>query len=144
MDLALWQVARTVRDDPESSRLVADLSPAARGPVCVGGLSPAVTAALDGFLAVYGMRGIGEIDLGRPRWSDDPADVLSTVQRYQDIPEDQSPPAQFVRGEQAAAAAIDQLVTQTGGARGRLVGFVARRIGPWPAAGSCRGSPSSG
>ena len=129
MDLALWQVARTVRDDPESSRLVADLSPAELAVrYASGGLSPAVTAALDGFLAAYGMRGIGEIDLGRPRWSDDPADVLATVQRYQDIPEDQSPPAQFVRGEQAAAAAIDRLVAQTGGARGLLVGFVAGRI----------------
>ena len=129
MDLALWQVARTVRDDPESSRLVADLSPSELADrYASGGLSPAVTAALDGFLAAYGMRGIGEIDLGRPRWSDEPADVLATVQRYQDIPEDQSPPAQFVRGEQAAAAAIDRLVTQTGGARGRLVGFVAGRI----------------
>jgi pyruvate,water dikinase len=129
MDLALWQVARTVRDDPESSRLVANLSPAELADrYASGGLSPAVTAALDGFLAAYGMRGIGEIDLGRPRWSDDPADVLATVQRYQDIPENQSPPAQFVRGEQAAAAAIDQLVTQTGGARGWLVGFVAGRI----------------
>jgi pyruvate,water dikinase len=129
MDLALWQVARTVRDDPESSRLVADLSAAELAVrYASGGLSPAVTAALDGFLAAYGMRGIGEIDLGRPRWSDDPADVLATVQRYQDIPEDQSPPAQFVRGEQAAAAAIDQLVAQTGGARGRLIGFIAGRI----------------
>ena len=129
MDLALWQVARTVRDDPESSRLVADLSPAELADrYASGGLSPAVTAALDGFLAAYGMRGIGEIDLGRPRWSDDPADVLATVQRYQDIPDDQSPPAQFVRGEQAAAAAIDRLVAQTGGARGLLVGFVAGRI----------------
>ena len=33
-----------------------------------------------------------------------------------------------VRGEQAAAAAIDRLVAQTGGARGLLVGFVAGRI----------------
>ena len=81
MDLALWQVARTVRDDPESSRrLVADLSPAELADrYASGGLSPAVAAALDGFLAAYGMRGVGEIDLGRPRWSDDPTDVLATV-----------------------------------------------------------------
>ena len=87
-----------------------------------------MAAALDRFLAAYGMRGVGEIDLGRPRWSDDPTDVLATVQRYQDIPADQSPPAQFARGEQAAERAIERLVAETGGARGRLVGFLAGRI----------------
>ena len=51
MDLALWQVARTVRDDPESSRLVADLSPAELADRhASGGLSPAGTAALEGLL----------------------------------------------------------------------------------------------
>ena len=129
MDLALWQVAQTVRDDPEASRLAADLSAAELADGYASGrLSPAVTAALDGFLAAYGMRGVGEIDLGRPRWSEDPTEVLATVQRYQDIPADQSPPAQFERGEQAAARAIDRLVEQTGGLRGRLAGFLAGRI----------------
>jgi rifampicin phosphotransferase len=129
MDLALWRVAQTVRDDPEASRLAADLSAADLADRYASGrLSPGVTAAIDGFLAAYGMRGIGEIDLGRPRWSEDPTEVLATVQRYQDIPPDQSPPAQFERGEQAAARAIDQLVEQTGGVRGRLAGFLAGRI----------------
>jgi len=128
MDLALWQVARTVRDDPEASRMVGELSPGELADrYASGGLPPAVTAALDGFLAAYGMRGIGEIDLGRARWDEDPSEVLTTVQRYQDIPEDQSPPAQFERGEQAAARAVAQLVAQSG-VRGRLVGFLAGRI----------------
>jgi pyruvate,water dikinase len=128
MDLALWQVARTVRDDPAARRLASELSPAELGDrYASGGLSPAVTAALDGFLAAYGMRGVGEIDLGRPRWDEDPSEVLATVQRYQDIPEDQAPPAQFARGEQAAARAIEQLVAQSG-VRARLVGFLAGRI----------------
>ncbi len=129
MDLALWQVAQSVRDDPDSRTLVADLPPAELADrYARGELSPAVAAALDRFLAGYGMRGVGEIDLGRPRWSDDPTDVLATVQRYQDIPADQSPPAQFARGEQAAERAVERLVAETGGARGRLVGFLAGRI----------------
>jgi pyruvate,water dikinase len=129
MDLALWQVAQTVRDDPDAARLAADLSAAELAQRYASGQLPAaVAAALDGFLAAYGMRGIGEIDLGRPRWSDDPTEVLATVQRYQDIPADQSPPAQFRRGEGVAARAIDQLVEETGGPRGRLIGFLAGRI----------------
>ena len=116
MDLALWRVAETVRGDGEGRRLVADLGPAALASrYASGGLPPALTAALDGFLAAYGMRGVGEIDLGRPRWSDDPTEVLATVQRYLDIPEDQSPPAQFARGAEAATRAIERLGPQTGG-----------------------------
>ena len=114
---------------PREPRLVADLPPAELADrYARGELSPAVAAALDRFLAAYGMRGVGEIDLGRPRWSDDPTEVLATVQRYQDIPADQSPPAQFARGEQAAERAVERLVAETGGARGRLVGFLAGRI----------------
>ena len=146
MDLALWQVARTVRDDPESSRLVADLSPAELADrYASGGLSPAVTAALDGFLAAYGMRGIGEIDLGRPRWSDDPADVLATVQRYQDIPEDQSPPAQFAPRvsrpppRRSSGSSPRPAAREAGWSASSPAGS-----GPSPAAGSCRSSPSSG
>ncbi len=129
MDLALWRVAEAARNEAESSRLVADLSPAALAARYASGhLPPALTAALDRFLAAYGMRGIGEIDLGRPRWSDDPTEVLATVQRYQDIPEDQSPPAQFTRGAEAATRAIERLGSQTGGARGRLARFLAGRV----------------
>jgi pyruvate,water dikinase len=29
--------------------------------------------ALGGFLAAYGMRAVTEIELGRPRWREDPA-----------------------------------------------------------------------
>jgi phosphohistidine swiveling domain-containing protein len=129
MDLALWQVAQTVRDDAQSRRLVADASPAALAArYASGDLPTALTAALDRFLAAYGMRGVGEIDLGRPRWSDDPTEVLATVQRYQDIPEEQSPPAQFARGAEAANRAIERLGSETGGARGRLAAFLGGRI----------------
>lgn len=40
---------------------------------------PAFLAALDAFLARYGMRGGGEIDLGRTRWADDPAPLLAVI-----------------------------------------------------------------
>ena len=30
----------------------------------------------------YGMRGIGEIDLGRPRWRDEPTPIIQIMQNY--------------------------------------------------------------
>ena len=130
---------------PGVQPLVADLVPAELADrYASGGLSPAVTAALDGFLAAYGMRGIGEIDLGRPRWSDDPADVLATVQRYQDIRRT----SRHRRSSSGVSSPPPRRSTSSSpGPAARGAGWSASSpagSGPWPAAGSCRSSPSSG
>ena len=39
----------------------------------------AFVADMDAFLAAYGMRGAGEIDVSRPRWQDDPALLLRVI-----------------------------------------------------------------
>ncbi|MDC3728904.1 phosphoenolpyruvate synthase [Rhodococcus sp. Rp3] len=44
---------------------------------CEGG--PHVRAAFDGFLARYGMRCVGEIDITRPRWSEQPTALVPTI-----------------------------------------------------------------
>ncbi|MGB8382103.1 MAG: PEP/pyruvate-binding domain-containing protein, partial [Dermatophilaceae bacterium] len=93
MDLALWQVAQAVRSDPESHGRFSSENPDALAREYAGGRLPAAAqATLSGFLDRYGMRGVGEIDLGQPRWREEPADVLVTVQRYLSMPEDQAPP----------------------------------------------------
>ena len=37
------------------------------------------------------MRGVGEIDIGRPRWREDPAPVLKTLRSYLEIAPDKAP-----------------------------------------------------
>jgi pyruvate,water dikinase len=64
---------------------------------------------LDHFLVRYGMRGVGEIDIGRPRWRDDRSQLLRTIESYQKLPADQSPDAVFARGAASAEAALAQL-----------------------------------
>jgi len=45
--------------------------PAAHGPgLCTG------------FLGHYGMRGVGEIDLGRQRWNEDPTPLFQVLKSY--------------------------------------------------------------
>ena len=84
------------------------------------------------FMERYGMRGIGEIDLGQPRWRERPEPLMQTLQSYLRIGEDQAPDILFARGEQRANAAIERLAQEAcalpgGWLRARLVRAVARR-----------------
>ena len=64
----------------------------------------AAQAALSGFMERYGFRGLAEIDLGRPRWREDPAHIMQVVQSYARITDpEQAPDAVFRRGAEAAA-----------------------------------------
>jgi pyruvate,water dikinase len=81
----------------------------------------------------YGMRGIGEIDLGQPRWRERPEPVMQTLQSYLKIGEDQAPDILFARGEQRAWVAIEKLANDAralpgGWLREKLVRAAARRI----------------
>jgi len=81
---------------------------------------------LELFLKKFGMRGIGEIDLGRPRWREDPSSLERAVASYLllDDPE-RSPRAVFELGASEAEAAIDVMGT---GWKGPLVRFLAKRM----------------
>ena len=80
------------------------------------------------------MRGLGEIDIGRPRWREDPTDVMQTIQSFLQIKdESQAPDAIFHRGEQAAEAAIYELEstarkTFAGRLKARIIRAAARRV----------------
>lgn len=145
MDLALWEVARIVRSDPASAAWFADADgPALAEAYLDGTLPPASHAAIAAFLDRYGMRGVGEIDVGRPRWRDDPTPLMRTLRSYLNIDDpEQAPDAVFARGAAAAETGIDALVDDVHGARfGRikalLVRWLARRV---RALGGIRESP---
>ncbi len=116
MDLQLWAVATRVRGDAAS---VAALEGG-------GPLPPLLRGELDTFLREHGHRAVAEIDLGMPRWSDDPAHVLGSLANYlrQDDPE-RAPDAVFRRGAVAAEAAVDAVVARVRG-RSRLRALVVR------------------
>ena len=64
-----------------------------------GRLPGAGQALIDGFLARYGLRGLAEIDLGRPRWNEQPAHVLDVLTSYIQIERpEQAPDVVFARG----------------------------------------------
>ncbi|GAA4557832.1 rifamycin-inactivating phosphotransferase [Pseudonocardia xishanensis] len=71
MGLALLDVADVLRQDPAAVALLEKGT--------VEGLGPASAASLQAFLDEYGMRCPGEIDLTRPRWSERPDMLASTL-----------------------------------------------------------------
>lgn len=85
MGLALLDVADVVRPHPEVVAYLRGLGDDdLRDARALDGLAVlpggrAVVEALRGFLDRYGMRCVGEIDIGRPRWSERPAALVPTI-----------------------------------------------------------------
>ncbi len=116
MDLALWSTAQAIRADAnaaayfsttEVDRLVTEYR-AEKLPVTA-------QTAIRGFLSTYGMRGIGEIDLGRPRWRENPTNLFLVLKSYLEIDPEASPEAVFQRGAgkvQKVQTQLEQIFSQ--------------------------------
>ncbi|MCX6464793.1 MAG: PEP-utilizing enzyme, partial [Pseudonocardiales bacterium] len=74
-------------------------------------LPPVLAREVVAFLARHGHRAVAEIDVGVPRWSDDPAPVLGVLANYLRLDPGAEPPdARFARGAREARAAVDAVV----------------------------------
>ena len=132
MDLALWRVAEQVRADSPSVSALREQSPANLAEHYRSGtLPPVLQRHLIAFLADYGHRAAAEIDLGLPRWSEDPAPVLVVLQNYLDAHGRLlAPDAQFRAAADLAERTVALLVdraTRRGRLRGAAVRFLLRR-----------------
>ncbi|MEA3349553.1 MAG: PEP/pyruvate-binding domain-containing protein, partial [Chloroflexota bacterium] len=111
MDLFLWETAQAIQADAESARIFAASS--ASELACAyqsESLPPAAQTAISTFMERYGMRGLGEIDFGRPRLREQPQHIIQTLQSYLTISDpDKAPDVVFARGAEAAQQAISQL-----------------------------------
>ena len=128
MDLDLWALARQVQGDAESSALLHGEEPsvlAARYREV--GLPGVLQRGMGDFLARYGHRGVREIDLGIPRWAEDPTYLFAVLRGYVDLPEEGAPDRHFAAQAAAGERAARELVAQARKAPG---GFVqAKRLG---------------
>ena len=129
MDLALWTLATKVRSDEEATRVLLEDQPVPLAAAYAEGALPAgLQEGLGEFLRDYGHRGVAEIDLGLPRWGDDPAPVLSMLAGYlrRDM-SDGGPQAQFRAVEEQAEALVEELARRRGRLLGPMVRFGLRR-----------------
>jgi len=123
MDLDLWQLAQDIRQDPVSAALVRLTPPEELAERFHAHTLPApVDRGLRGFLAWYGDRAVAEIDLGLPRWSEDPTYLFGVLAGYLILDDPSSAPdAVFERGRREAEEMVETLAERVGGLRGRLV-----------------------
>jgi rifampicin phosphotransferase len=129
MDLALWDVANRIRTDAAAASLMRE-TPTAElvGRFRAGTLPPVAAEGLAGFLARYGDRAVAEIDLGLPRWSEDPAHVIGVIANYLRLEDPAlAPNALFAKGAAEAAEMVETLSRRAGGLRGRIVRFALGR-----------------
>jgi pyruvate,water dikinase len=111
MDLALWETAHRIRSDDIAYQHFLDSNPEILARDYLNNQLPETAQSnLTKFLEWYGMRGLGEIDIGRKRWNEDPTYVFEVLLQYIKI-EDRSlaPDVVFKKGEQAAEKALKEL-----------------------------------
>ncbi|QCB95747.1 phosphoenolpyruvate synthase [Arthrobacter sp. PAMC25564] len=112
MDLHLWRLAAAIRAHPESAAVLAGQPlPELVRRYRSGGLPAVVQSGLAGFLSRYGHRAVAEIDLGMPRWSDDPAHILGVLANYLRLDDPAlAPDKQFSKAVREADAQVERLI----------------------------------
>lgn len=126
MDLALWRIAAGAGEHRD---LLLHTPPAELAARHLAGDLPEI--GLGGFLRRYGHRGAAEVDVGVPRWAEDPAPVFAAIAGYLRVTDpDQAPDRRFARAAEEAVATIGELVRRarrTRPVRARVAGFLLRR-----------------
>lgn len=126
MDLELWSVAQAAEPHRE---LLLGTEPDELADRYHRGVLPEF--GLTAFLAAYGIRGSAEIDVGSPRWSDDPTPVFAALAGYLRVTDPaQAPPARFARAVVESETALHDLIARaqrTRPVRARLAGSLLRR-----------------
>ncbi|MDJ0496457.1 MAG: PEP/pyruvate-binding domain-containing protein [Acidimicrobiia bacterium] len=132
MNLRLAEVAEVIADDPSSVRLFADETASSLSVRFMDRRLPAPAQhGVEGFLEEYGARGIGEIDVGRARWGDEPEPVLQNLKDYVRLTEEVSGPRQrFADAVLEAEEAISRVAREL---RGTRLGLPKSRLASWAA-----------
>jgi rifampicin phosphotransferase len=127
MDLALWALAKEASADSASARIVGQTPPERLAEEYRdGSLPPTLQGGLTDFLRHYGHRGVAEIDLGLPRWSEDPTYIMGVLANYLRLDDPRSAPdVQFGRAAREAEEMVAEL-TRRATNRGRLRGVLVR------------------
>ena len=133
MDLRLWELTEEIRSDGPSREAFTDLAvPDLLQRYRDHALPPVAQRGLQAFLRRYGHRAVAEIDLGMPRWSDDPSHLLGVISNYLRLDaSDLDPVAQFRAGEAKAESMIHSLtarMAERSRPRAKLVNWTLGRV----------------
>jgi rifampicin phosphotransferase len=130
MNLALWRLAQEIRADAANKQLLQSRPPEQLAQDYQQGRLPAsLQRGLARFLEVYGHQSVCELDLGVPRWSEDPSYVFALLIGYLQM-EGHAPDLQLQHADRVATAMIAALTQRAGHKswlRGRLVRLCLER-----------------
>ncbi|MQS40156.1 PEP-utilizing enzyme, partial [Streptomyces katsurahamanus] len=130
MDLALEDLADAIRADPAAARAFQDPGGEAGEQARAyrdGELPPTAQRGLAAFLDRWGHRAVAEIDIGLPRWSEDPSYIIGVIANLLRADDPAArPDAVFARARADAETMIERLARRAG-PRGPLVRFALRR-----------------
>ncbi len=111
MDLELWETARTIMQDSKNARFVEENGTETLVAEFRNRSLPAgIQVAVDEFLDRYGIRGVGEIDMGRPRWREHPSNLFQALKSYMHIDPSSAPDVLFRQGEEKANRAANEIL----------------------------------
>jgi pyruvate,water dikinase len=131
MDLALWMLARHLRSDAPSMAVLREQSASKLSLSYQAGALPApLQSGLAEFLVAYGHRGVAEIDLGLPRWSDEADHLLGVLANYLAAADARGADVQFreaVAQAEAMLTLVARRAAERGWWRGMAVRFLLRR-----------------
>ncbi|WP_017595331.1 PEP/pyruvate-binding domain-containing protein [Nocardiopsis potens] len=126
MDMALWGMAVRAREHRD---LFLHTPPEELAEKYRAGTLPDI--GMEEFLRLYGHRAAAEVDIGMPRWGDDPAPLFGTIANYLRVDDpEQAPDRRFARAAERAEAVIAEVerrVRRRHRIRGRLGLFLMRR-----------------
>jgi pyruvate,water dikinase len=134
MDLTLWATAQAIAHDPDATGIFHNQDAAALASMYEQQHLPAVAQrAIQTFLDQYGMRAVREIDLGIPRWREDPRSLMQTLRSYLQIDDPNlAPDRVFQRArtevDQLSKDYLSQIRQRKGRLRARLLRTVLRRM----------------
>lgn len=135
MNLRLWAAAQAIRVYETSYKLISS-QPTERLAELFqqGSLPETAQREIQNFLQQDGMRGVAEIDLGKPRWQEDPTPVFRILQGYLQLTDPNLAPDRIyqmgsVQAEQLIVRYRERLrKTRWGWLRARIFLALARRI----------------
>jgi pyruvate,water dikinase len=135
MDLKLWETARKIRSDETVYEHFNHSEPVSLAKQYLEKTLPVTTqTAITRFLDEYGMRGLGEIDIGRQRWNEDPTYIFEVIKSYLHIEDEElAPDIVYRKGEQASSEAITKLQeiarrTFAGSLKAKIINSLAERV----------------
>ncbi len=135
MDLALWEATQQIKNDQQATDYFKEHEAENLAERFLeDDLPESIGVVIARFLERFGMRGIGEIDLGRPRWRENPVHIFQVMKSYMqiEVPE-MAPDIVFQAGQKQAEMALEKLIrlardSSVGRLKSRIIRAAARRV----------------